>query len=363
LHFTSLLSLTTPLNVSTSLVKFSPETSLSAIDSYSIVANNSIMADDTKTKFYAILYCTLLAFQFGLQPMIANRLTAPGVSKSSVVIATEFVKIIIAIFSLLSESSIERQRIKESWRFVDSIKVAAVPATLYAIQNLAVQYGYVLLDSMTFNLLNQTKTLSAAFWLWIILDQRQSIPQLFALFLLLAAALVLTTSEGTFSFSAPSLSSDYQFGLIMVATASMLSGMSAALTQQALVDFRKRQPFFFSAEMALYGIFFLLLNLLFNNDIKGGGLFSHWDLLTLIPVITNACGGLIVGLVTKYAGGVVKGFSLIVGIIITGIAQYFVDGKPLGPKDGLGIVLVSVSIFLHSRYPPKKKPEKITKEQ
>ena len=124
---------------------------------HSIIATHSIMADDTKNKFYAILYCTLLAFQFGLQPMIANRLTAPGVSKSSVVIATEVVKIIIAMFSLLSESSMERQRIKESWRFIDSIKVAAVPATLYAIQNLAVQYGYVFLDSMTFNLLNQTK--------------------------------------------------------------------------------------------------------------------------------------------------------------------------------------------------------------
>jgi hypothetical protein len=98
---------------------------------------------------------------------------------------------------------------------------------------------------------------------------------------------VLTTGNGTFSFSASSLTSNYQFGLVMVATASLLSGMSAALTQQALVDFRKRQPFFFSAEMAFYGIFFLLINLLFNNDIKGGSLFSNWDLLTLIPVITN----------------------------------------------------------------------------
>jgi hypothetical protein len=37
--------------------------------------------------------------------------------------------------------------------------VAALPATLYAIQNVFVQYGYVLLDSMSFNLLNQTKVL------------------------------------------------------------------------------------------------------------------------------------------------------------------------------------------------------------
>jgi hypothetical protein len=67
----------------------------------------------------------------------------------------------------------------------------------------------------------------------------------------------------------------------------------------------------------------------------------------------------VVGLVTKYAGGVVKGFALIAGtctsaiarfpsvrvpdcsyclqclagILVTGLAQFLVDGKPLGPKD------------------------------
>ena len=63
-----------------------------------------------------------------------------------------------------------------------------------------------------------------------------------------------------------------------------------------------------------------------------------------------------VGLVTKYAGSVVKGFSLIAGmnpqclfllkqplmdhfhfavsgILITGVAQFLLDGKPLGMKD------------------------------
>lgn len=46
----------------------------------------------------------------------------------------------------------------------------------------------------------------------------------------------------------------------------------------------------------------------------------------------QAFGGLVVGLVTKYAGGVVKGFALIAGIIITGIAQFVLENKPLGSK-------------------------------
>ena len=42
---------------------------------------------------------------------------------------------------------------------------------------------------------------------------------------------------------------------------------------------------------------------------------------------------MVVGLVTKYAGGVVKGFALIAGLIITGFAQWIFENKALGPKD------------------------------
>lgn len=109
----------------------------------------------------ALFYCSLLALQFGLQPMLASKFTPPGVAKSSVVIATELCKILIAVLSYLTGPSAEIEKLKESFTIRDSLTVAALPATLYAIQNLLVQYGYVLLDSMTFNLLNQTKVLHA----------------------------------------------------------------------------------------------------------------------------------------------------------------------------------------------------------
>ena len=105
----------------------------------------------------ALLYCTLLALQFGLQPMIASRYTGAGVSKISVVIGTEIGKIIIAATSITAEGHGTWSRVFGEWSLMNSLKVAAIPATLYAIQNLCVQYGYVYLDSMTFNLLNQTK--------------------------------------------------------------------------------------------------------------------------------------------------------------------------------------------------------------
>ena len=104
-----------------------------------------------------LIYCALLALQFGLQPMIATRFTAKDVSRVSVVIGTELGKVLIAIISIMWEPSAARAKIYENWSLGDSLRVAALPATLYAIQNVFVQYAYKLLDSMTFNLLNQTK--------------------------------------------------------------------------------------------------------------------------------------------------------------------------------------------------------------
>jgi UDP-sugar transporter A1/2/3 len=154
------------------------------------------------------------------------------------------------------------------------------------------------------------------------------------------AAVVLNMGGPASSSAAADTNSMYQIGLLCVAAASMLSGLSAALTQRAVTGSGggARNTLLLSAEMAVYGIIFLLINLVFNNDTKGSGsLLTNWNLPTLIPVITNvrvtlltvhtalqcslfhpssytqAFGGMVVGLVTKYAGGVVKGFALIAG--------------------------------------------------
>eukprot|EP01035_Chromulina_nebulosa_P018729 gene18729-24493_t len=196
---------------------------------------------------------------------------------------------------------------------------------------------------MTFNLLNQTKTLSAAFFLWIILGHKQSIMQIFALFLLLAAAVVLNMgSKASAAFgsleSTKLLDSNYQLGVLVVLGASLTSGICAALIQKAFQLPVPRHPLVYSSELAVYGIITLIIhdaisgqNAIMNN----GGLFANWDVYALIPVTTNAFGGLVVGLVSKYAGGVVKGFALIAGLLVTALAQWFIEKKPLGVEHGL----------------------------
>ena len=312
----------------------------------------------------ALFYCILLALQYGLQPILAKTFSSPNASKNSIVIATELMKICITVSSLLRESPASRMKLWKSWSLLDYARIAAAPAALYAVQNLFMQYGYIMLDSMTVNLLNQTKTLSAAFFLYLIMGNKQTAVQIFALILLLLAAVTLTSgvaiidklqsgkgfTEIWSDENSNSASATYLTGITFILGASAISGLSTALTQKALKA--GRHTLLFSGELAVFGIFVLVMTDWFQKRqlFQVGGPFRGWTLGTLIPVISNACGGIVVGMVTKYAGGVTKGFALIAGILVTAVADYFVYGTPLGPQHVASTFLVSLAIFLHSNY-------------
>ena len=102
----------------------------------------------------------------------------------------------------------------------------------------------------------------------------------------------MTSSSPGLSMSSES-SANYQLGVLLVMGASMMSGLSAALTQKALSQGTPRHALFFSAELGVYGILFLLGRDLYSGNVKSTELFSglvaNWDLYSLIPVLVNVC--------------------------------------------------------------------------
>jgi len=84
--------------------------------------------------------------------------------------------------------------------------------------------------------------------------------------------------------------------------------------------------------------------------------FHNWTIATLIPIVTNAMGGIIVGLVTKYAGSVRKGFALIFGILLSGLLQQvFISGSEGGAtlqkEQIIGGILAGISLWAHATHP------------
>lgn len=246
------------------------------------------------------------------------------------------------------------------WSISTWISVAGIPAALYAIQNIAALLAYQNLNALTFNVLNQTKTLSAALCCYLVMGRTQSKRQIVALFLLLLSALVMeriltldwllvgddgvTINDDTLTFLS---ARHFSHGVAPVLLASFLSGLAGALSQKNLQN-KGRNPYLFSMELCAASSLILLLSLIISPDgkmIAEEGFFGKdWNYQVFIPIITNAIGGILVGLVTKHAGSVRKGFALIFGILLSGLLQ----NESVSNEQILGGVLAAVSLWLHS---------------
>lgn len=255
-------------------------------------------------------------------------------------------------------------------------------ASLMAYQNL---------DALTFNVLNQTKTLSAALCCYLVMGRRQSGVQVVALMVLLLSALVmegivpmdkLIFGGGITSKSASETigeteedrnlleesngdaplvgESHFWMGVIPIMVASFISGLAGALTQRSLqAATGARNSYLFSMELCAATSIMVSTSLLFSPDgqrIVSEGFWLNWTPQTWIPIFTGASGGVLVGLVTKHAGSVRKGFALIFGMLIAALLQAAVDEQQsISAAQLLGGVLAASSLYLHATNPPKPK--------
>jgi solute carrier family 35 (UDP-sugar transporter), member A1/2/3 len=274
------------------------------------------------------------------------------------------------LFSFLTERWSVSVFRHPDWTLSSWFAVAFVPAALYSVQNMAALLAYQNLDALTFNVLNQTKTLSAALCCYLVMGRTQSITQVFALGILLLSALVM---EGVlpldrFLFFVSSSESEFQrekhdrqwesrhwtYGVLPVMVASFISGLAGALSQKNLQSVSGRNAYFFSMELCLGSVILLSMSLLFSQDgqqIKERGFWHEWTAPTLVPIVTNSVGGIIVGLVTKYAGSVRKGFALIFGILLSGFIQAFLENERISIDHIAGGFLAALSLYLHSANP------------
>ena len=340
----------------------------------------------------AITSMSLLALQFGIQPILVRKYTPQTIVRSSVVLVQELVKFVIAGTIYFTGTTKEtREKDYNDWSIKTWIALAGIPAFLYTIQNIAALMAYQNLEALTFNVLNQTKILSAALSCYFILGKRQSSMQVFSLCILIGSTLVIEqilnptaiksllsgsafkSMSGSFSLSGASRRVTH--GVIPLLLASFISGIAGACCQRctqggtskvwgkkgrstkATVTRSPRDVYLFSIELGAASVILLLANLVMSSSgreiIRSGSFFSNWTPETFIPVLTNSIGGILVGLVTKHAGSVRKGFALIFGLLISGIFQAMLGGSGIRAHQIVGGLLAATSLWMHTTNPYK----------
>ncbi|CAI8618953.1 unnamed protein product [Vicia faba] len=299
-----------------------------------------------------LLFSFLLALQYGAQPLISKRCISREVIVTSSVLACEAAKVIFALYFMTKEGSLGRMY--KEWTLVGALTASALPAAIYALQNSLLQISYKNLDSLTFSILNQTKIFFTALFTFFMLRQKQTIQQIGALFLLLAAAVLLSVGEGSNKSSTSANADQVLFnGIVPVLIASVLSGLASSLCQWAS-QVKKHSSYVMTVEMSIVGSICLLASTLKSPDgeaMRRHGFFHGWTPLTWIPVILNALGGILVGLVTSHAGGVRKGFVIVSALLVTALLQFIFEGKPPSLYCLVALPLVVSSISIYQKYP------------
>lgn len=88
------------------------------------------------------------------------------------------------------------------------------------------------------------------------------------------------------------------------------------------------------------------------NNITLNGFFHGYDWFVIYLVLLQACGGLLAGLVMRYADNILKGFATSLSIIISCIASVYLFDFNLTAQFAIGVMIVIGSIYLYG-YVPK----------
>jgi UDP-sugar transporter A1/2/3 len=93
----------------------------------------------------------------------------------------------------------------------------------------------------------------------------------------------------------------FTHGVIPILLASFLSGLAGAITQKSL-QIGDRNALLFTMELCVASILLLIASFVTSEDgkqIQQRGFFDEWTYLTILPILTNAMGGILVGKFTK----------------------------------------------------------------
>ena len=315
-------------------------------------------------------------------PRISKKCVHPKTNKKSVALVEEIVKLFMGVGGFLITDNVKSLK---KWTIRSSLIAAGFPSMLYAIKGVLTYNSYQHLDSVTFNGLSQIKTLSAALCCYLILGKSQRRIQILSLGRLSVTPFVF---KGTYKQWMNRNQNDnkeivgdvkteanvdtrrrFFLGVVPCVGATLISGLAGAFSQRSLqmvVGSMERSAYFYSVEISFLTAVCLLVSMFsegFTNtkdnatinelyDDQNTGFFEHWSWQTFIPITVKACGGILTALVHKHSGSVMKGFSLVLGLVFSALLQAILDGDDLTLGQFFGTAMVLLSSWLHFTSPP-----------
>ncbi|BDA44176.1 UDP-N-acetylglucosamine transporter [Coccomyxa sp. Obi] len=232
-----------------------------------------------------------------------------------------------------------------------------VPAALFVMQQVLVIVAASHLDAVTFQICSQSFKImpTALFAVWLL--GQYLAPLQWASLPVLAVGVVFVTMNGSTPAGGGSFAGESD--LILGLAASALSGLSSAYAGvyfEKYVKGKQGQTLWIrNLQLSLYGVC-LSLGYVYLKDgrsVAAGGLMQGFDGIVWGVVALQVFGGLIVGMVVKYADNILKNFANALSVIFTVIGAIPLFHQYPSGWFIVGVAAVMLSVFMYGKTTPQ----------
>ena len=306
--------------------------------------------------FYQALSLAVLTTQNTALVLVTKYSYRPSAAPyyvTTVVACSELVKLILSYAFLITfdGSHIAKEAL---FQVPENAIRLAVPSVLYTIQNNLLFVGIQLLSPTSYMVCSQTKILTSAFWSVVLLRIQITRKQYVALVVLVRGMIMVQASEGNaIDVSIDVFTRQGVRGSVVVFLAALTSGFAGAYLEKMYKGVR-RSIWFTNAQLAFFSLPMAVIGAL-GKDWKSmrasGGMFQGFDVTVFLIIALQAIGGLIVAVVLRYAGNVLKCYAVSISICSCAIATKAVSEQNRSDfctSTVFGVVLVIGSTFLYS---------------
>jgi len=245
---------------------------------------------------------------------------------------------------------------------LESLKLF-VPALLYLIQNNLLFVALKNLSVPVYQVLNQGKLFTTAFFSRLLLDKKISYCQYFSLLMLAAGVVIVQQSAIN---KDPSKSSTNEgnpwVGFFAVLFSCFTSGFATVYFEKVLKQktAAKKQLSVYvrNMQLAFWSIGLGSIPIVMTDDwekVEKDGLFQGYTLVVLIVIVFQAITGLLVGFVMKYADAVMKGFATSVAVVLATILSIVIFHDNVNLLFLVGSALVISAVRTYTNNPPVDK--------
>lgn len=265
------------------------------------------------------------------------------------VILGEVMKIVMSFCLMVGENGsvvaavrMLRRQSKENRR---EVVLQCVPALLYTVQNIAMYVAISNLDAGLFQICTRMKILITALLSMIFLGKRIRFLQWVSLFILVIGVIIVKGTKP----STPGKDMNFLVGFIAVLVSSTSSGLAGVFMEKMFKD-KKLTVWNRNFWLALWSMIVGVITAVYKRHdiLKPSVFFENYSIWAWIAVFLLAVGGLVIGMVLKYADNILKAFAGSASILFSTLISYFLFHTELTMNFVVGAILVMISVVLYS---------------